>query len=383
MELFLIFSLYLLISLFLYNYFIYPAGIIFISKLVNNKHKPSSLDSYPSVSFIIAAYNEDKVIREKIINTLELDYPEDKFQIIIVSDGSDDNTPKIANEYADSNFIAIHDAQRNGKSSALNRAVEFATGEILVFSDANNDFSKNAIHELVKHFSDVNIAAVTGSKRIYKNSDRQSAEGDDLYWKYESAIKQAESHLGSITAAEGEILAVRKSSFNPIDPTLINDDAAITFDIVKSGSRIIYESNAIAYEEASKNIMDDLRVKIRMTSGGFQTIVREFAFLFPPLSWFSFTFWSHKILRWLAPHFMILILLLSVLLSHRADGLFLLITQLLFYAISFYGWRNRESDLPSYIYIPMYFTSMNIALFIGFIKFLAKKQNVQWTKAER
>jgi poly-beta-1,6-N-acetyl-D-glucosamine synthase len=379
------FLLYLSIALFVYNYFLYPAAIILLSKIKSDEHQKhiGSLNGLPSVSFIVAAYNEEKVIRRKIQNTFEIDYPEDKLQIIVVSDGSDDSTPEIVREFSDKGVISLHEDKRSGKSAALNRAVEISDCEILVFSDANNDFSVDAIKQLVRHFSDGNIGAVTGAKHIYKNLDRQSAEGDGLYWKYESKIKKAESHLGSITAAEGEILAVRKTSFNPIDLSLINDDAAITFDIVKSGNRIIYEENARAFEEASKDLVDDFHVKVRMTSGGYQTVFREKSFLFPPKTWFAFTFLSHKLLRWLAPHFMILIFILSILLLHRVDGMILFLAQIIFYTTATYGWIKRETDLPSIIYIPMYFSSMNFALFVGFIRFFNKKQGVNWKKADR
>lgn len=385
MEMILVFILYLLITLFLYNYIIYPFFIIFLSKIKTDDHLQfiDVLMEYPKVSLIIAAYNEEKVIERKLVNTLAIDYPIDKLQIIVVSDGSDDKTPSIVRDFYDKGIIHLHEDKRSGKSAALNRAAKFADGDIFVFSDANNDFSNDAIMQLVKHFTDKNISAVTGAKHIYENSDRHAAKGDGLYWKYESKIKKAESHLGSITAAEGEILAVRRTSFSPIDVSLINDDAAITFDIVKSGKRIIYEEKAKAYEEASKDLVDDFYVKVRMTSGGYQTIAHEKRFLFPPTSWFAFTFISHKVLRWLVPHIMILILLLSLFLSYRLDAQILLLIQLVFYSLSIYGWFNRNSNLPGYIYIPMYFSSMNFALFIGFIRYFNKNQGVQWRKAKR
>jgi len=385
MESILKFLFILCVFLFLYNYFIYPFVIVVFSRIIPDNHleEINEFEEYPTVSFIVAAYNEETVIRDKIINTLKIDYPAEKFKLIIVTDGSDDSTPDIVKEYSGEGIVCLHEDKRSGKSAALNRAVEISDGEILVFSDANNDFEEQSVKNLVKHFSDENIGAVTGAKHIYENNDREASKGDGLYWRYESKIKAAESHLGSITAAEGEILAVRKSMFKPIAPGKINDDAAITFDIVKSGSRILYEQEAKAYEQASKNLVDDLHVKIRMTQGGFQTMADEKGFLFPPLNWFAFTFVSHKVLRWLTPHLLILIFLLSISLMVKPVFFLLLILQVLFYSVSFYGWINRSKELPGYIYIPMYFTSMNIALFLGFIKYLKNEQGVNWRKAER
>ena len=384
MNLYVIFLL-ICMFLFVYNYFIYPVIIILFSKSKKNLHLIFELEEneVPFVSLIIAAYNEEKVIEAKIQNSLKLDYPEKLFELIVVSDGSDDSTPEIVKKYSDQGVVNLHSPERKGKSAALNRAAEHARGDILVFSDANNDFSDDAIKHLVKHFNDEKVGAVTGAKKIYQNNSREASKGDGLYWNYESAIKKAESHLGSITAAEGEILAVRKSTFKSIDPTLINDDAAITFNIVKSGYRVLYEANAIAYEQASIDLVDDINVKIRMTSGGFQTISREKKFLFPPRSWFAFSFISHKVLRWLAPHLLILIFFLSIISLDNTLVKGFLFLQILFYLISIYGWFIRKAYLPGWVYIPMYFSVMNVALFLGFIRYFNKSQGVNWTKAKR
>ncbi|VAW65946.1 Glycosyl transferase, group 2 family protein [hydrothermal vent metagenome] len=381
------FILFISIFLIVYNHVIYPFIVILISEYF--KKTPvaikNDLSSQPKVSFIIAAYNEESVIKNKIDNTLSIVYPDNKLEIIVVSDGSDDSTENIVLSYKESGVLSLHDVPRAGKTSALNRAVSMASGDILVFSDANNDFSTNAVLELVKHFDDETIGAVTGAKHIYTNSSREAAVGDGLYWKYESVIKMAESTIGSITAADGEILAVRKRLYKPINPVLINDDAAITFDIIKSGHRIIYEPEAKSYEQASADLADDIDVKIRMTAGGFQTVVYEWRYLFPPRSWFSFTFISHKVLRWLTPHFMLLTLLCSAVLSSEYPiYIVLLVMQIVFYSIALYGWSIRQSNnISTAIYIPMYFTVMNIALFKGFIRFIRKNQGVNWNKAKR
>jgi len=398
----------LFMSLFLivYNHILYPLLVVLLAKILDDRQAsiiddPTAsyeththmedaikLMTYPKVSFIIAAYNEEKVIKDKLDNTLALNYPDNDFEIIVVSDGSDDKTVDIVKSFSDSGVISLHEDARSGKTSALNRAVLNASGDILVFSDANNDFSSNAVVKLVKHFSDNAIGGVTGAKHIYTSESRESAVGDGLYWKYESFIKKAESRLGSITAADGEIVAIRKSLYKPVNPELINDDAAITFDIVRSGHRIIYEPEARSYEQASEDLYDDINVKIRMTAGGYQTISYEWKYLFPPLNWFSFSFISHKVLRWITPHLMLLTFITSMLLSTLFSAsivyLFLLVAQLVFYLISLYGWNQRKSgNMPTLIYIPMYFTVMNIALFMGFIRYISNNQGVNWVKARR
>lgn len=380
------FALFSCIGIFLYNYFVYPLIMITYAKFATDLHhnNVAILDSeLPKVSFIIAAYNEEKVIENKISNTLNINYPKELIEIIVVSDGSNDTTPLIVGSFEDQGVIGLHHSDRSGKSAALNRAVEISNGSIIVFSDANNDFSIDSVRQLVRHFSDSQVGAVSGSKQVYSSDSRESAKGDGLYWKYESAIKSAESKIGSITAAEGEIFAVRKVLFDPIDPALINDDAAITFCIVKKGYRVLYEVDAVAYEQASIDLLDDINVKIRMTAGGFQTLMKEKSFLLPPRSWFAFTFLSHKLLRWIAPHLMVLIILFSFLSIENQVAKILLILQGMFYSISLYGWIARRNPLPGWVYIPMYFTVMNVALMLGFFRFLNKKQSVSWKKAER
>jgi len=382
-------ALYLLIlsvGLFVYNYFVYPLCMIFLSEIYKkNEIIPDDCDFgvLPKVSFIVAAYNEEKVIYKKLENTLSLNYPSDLIEIIVVSDGSDDNTMKIVEEFANG-VINMHEPERRGKSAAINRAVERATGDVIILSDANNDFNTDSILSLVSFFSDESVGAVTGSKHIYSSLDRESSAGDGLYWKYESAIKYAESVLGSITAAEGEILAVRKELFTPINEKLINDDAAITFSIIKAGYRVLYDKNAKSFEQASTNLLDDYHVKVRMTTGGYQTISREFGYLFPPTNWFSFNFISHKILRWLAPHFLITMFICSTILVENIYISIFLLLQILFYMISLFGWLNvKNKKLPSLVYIPMYFTYMNMALFHGFIRYIKGHSNVNWRKADR
>ena len=374
-------SLFML--LIMHNYIVYPIMVMLLAKFKPLPHTSNS-NYRPSVSILIAAYNEENVIRRKLENTLALNYPPSSLQIIVVADGSTDRTPQIVEEFSHQGVMSLHIAERGGKSAAINRAVQHASGEILVFSDANNDYSKDAIAHLVSHFSDSSVGGVTGSKRIYTNLDRESAKGDGLYWQYESAIKMAESKIGSITAAEGEIFAVRKTVFKPIPRGVINDDAAITFNIIKSGYRVLYDKQAEAYEQASISLVDDFYVKVRMATGGYQTLMLELGYLFSRPTWFAFSFVSHKVLRWLSPHFLIFVFILTIALASSLLMKAFLALQIAFYVVAMYGWLNRNTrDMPSLIYIPMYFCSMNLAMFIGFIRFIFKSQSVNWRKAAR
>lgn len=369
--------------LILLHYVLYPLGVMLWARL---RPRPTRVgeDHFPSVTLVIAAYNEERVIAQKLENSLALDYPRDRFEIIVVSDGANDRTPEIVAQYADRGVVSLHRPERGGKTAALNRAVAAARGDILVFSDANNDFNPDAIRSLVRHFADASVGGVTGLKQIKPAADRHASAGDGLYWRYESAIKQAESDLGSITGADGEIFAMRKSLYRTIDPRVINDDAELTFSLVGQGYRVLYETAAKSFEYASISITDDFFVKVRMVAGGYQTIARHWRAFLPPRTRFGAMFLVHKVLRWTMPIFLVLVFIASALLAHTAFFAVMFALQCAFYALAFIGWRlHRRGELPMWIYIPFYFTSMNVAAFLGLLRFLKGSQTTAWRKAAR
>lgn len=374
------------LGLLAYHYLVYPAIVILAARFLS--HRPGDVllwdEDLPRISLVIAAYNEEKVIGAKLDNSLALDYPSEKFEIIVVSDGSNDGTPGVVEQYAGRGVISLHEPARRGKTAALNRGVPLASGDIVLFSDANNDFNAGALRALAKHFSDPSVGGVCGVKRITEARGRESSEGDSLYWRYESAIKLAESALGTITNGDGEIFAVRRALYQPMDETVINDDAELTLHLVKNGYRVLYEPGAQSYELASIAIKDDFFVKVRMVAGGFQTIARHAAFLLPPRNWFSIAFFSHKILRWTAPVWLIAMFVASVLLLAQPLYAILFGLQIAFYLLGAVGWFLRQrGDLPTVIYVPFYFCAMNFAAFFGLLRFLRRTQQVQWHKAQR
>jgi len=370
-------------ALLVYHYVLYPVLTIAFARLAG-RQSVQSPTVWPRVSFVIAAYNEERVIADKLLNTLALDYPKDLIEVVVVSDGSDDATESIVHSYASQGVVSLHEPRRRGKTAALNRAVKHAHGDIVVFSDANNDFAPDAIRKLVRHFGDPRVGGVCGAKQIKTAAERQSSLGDGLYWRYESAVKFAESRLGTITNADGEIFALRRDRYQTVPEHIINDDAQITLDLVKQGYRVLYEPEAHSYEFASIHIRDDFHVKVRMIAGGFQTLVENAAALFPLRSWFAWAFFSHKTLRWLGPLFLILMLVTSAALSARPFYLAVLVAQLGFYGIALAGCVGiRRGPLPAVVYVPFYFTTMNMAALWGLIRFLRRGQPVQWRKAQR
>lgn len=369
------------LALVVFHFLFYPFLVIALARLCRaNDDPPAQPDEEaPTVSLVIAAYNEEAVIERKLDNSLGLDYPRERLEVIVVSDGSDDRTHAIATGYADRGVIALHSSPRRGKSAAVNRGVEAATGDIVLFSDAG------AVRTLVRHFVDPEIGGACGRKCIRPAEARESSQGDSIYWRYETVIKAAESTLGVMTAADGEIFAIRRTLFEPIPTEVINDDAEITFGLVRQGFRIVYEPGAVSTELASSVLEDDFRVKVRMIAGGFQTVRWHWRALMPPTSAFAFAFLAHKLLSWLVPVALLIVLGCTVLLAHHPAGAALLAAHVGFYGVALLGWTaRRRGRIPTWKYVPLYFSLMNVAALVGLRCFLASDTvTAVWQKASR
>jgi poly-beta-1,6-N-acetyl-D-glucosamine synthase len=341
---------------------------------------------YPRVSMIIAAYKEAKVIGPKLENSLALDYPRDCLEIIVASDGDEDNTEEIVNSFSLYGIISSHSYERKGKMAAINRGVAMAGGEIILLSDANSVYPKDALATLVRNFADPKVGAVSGRKTIIMKSERESSAGDSAYWKYESFLKTCQSRIGSITTGDGEIFAFRQSLFQPIPENVINDDTAITIDIIEQGYRVVYEPEAISGELASVDFRDDFWVKVRMVAGGFQSMKMYLGtlFCFHPL--FAVQFLSHKALRWIAPVLFIGIFMSNIALLMWPLFRYLTAAQIVFYLFALAGfWYSREHRKMGLLYYPYYFCLMNLAALVGFAKFVKAETDVNmlWKRAKR
>ncbi|MBL8092309.1 MAG: glycosyltransferase family 2 protein, partial [Anaerolineales bacterium] len=231
-----------------YTYFGYP---ILIALIPSYKKRDVTRNYTPvSVTLLIAAYNEKTVIEEKIKNSLTIEYPKDKLQILVVTDGSDDGTNLIVQPYEGGNVKLLHQPERKGKMAAINRAIPHATGEIIIFSDANNFYKQDTIQKLIQPFSDPQVGAVSGSKVIEKG-DGELGNSEGLYWKYESFIKKQESRVSSCTSVAGEILAIRKSLYSIPPNHVINDDFFSAMKILRQGYKLVYVEDAKSIERIS------------------------------------------------------------------------------------------------------------------------------------
>jgi len=370
-----------------YAYIGYPIILNLLSNVFYFKKKKDVLENkeWPTVSLLIAAYNEEKVIGSKIENCLALDYPQALLHVWIASDGSSDNTNKIVKGYSVAHEnIHLLEFPRTGKSGMLNRAINSVKGEIVVFSDANTEYSTDAIKRLVKHFEDPPIGCVSG-RLIYRNpGETISGKGESFYWRYETALKKMESRLGYVAGANGAIYAIRRDLFEPFSPRTINDDFTLSMKIVAKGFKSLYEENAKVYEDVAPTMKSEFNRHVRDGAGHYIAVMSLLCLLNPLLGMRSFIYWSHRIFRWMVPFLLILLFIVNIFLS---DALFyrsLFILQCIFYLLAIIGWMFiKTARLPFLLYVPFYFCNLNLALLLGFLRVVTKVQKTTWERTER
>jgi biofilm PGA synthesis N-glycosyltransferase PgaC len=372
-----------------YNYIGY-AIIVFVLNRLRPKVTPPDIetDRLPSVSFIVAAYNEEDCLNEKVINSLEQNYPQTLVEFIFITDGSTDRSAEII--AGNPRIKGLHEAPRQGKSAALNRAVSYATGDILIFSDANTNLNKDAVLNIGRHYLDPRTGGVAGEKKVLSPSGAEEVgAGEGLYWKYESYLKKLDSDFYSVVGAAGELFSVRRKLYQPLPDNIILDDFVLSLKVAGMGYPIRYEPEAYAMELPSFSLKDEQKRKIRIAAGGFQAI----SLLAPLLAFWkhprlSFLYISHRVLRWaLSPLCMILALISNAILCLGTtvwlyEGLFTL--QVLFYLpgviAAFFTPVREKVKIAKFLY---YFLFMNVSVIRGFFRFLGGRQAATWEKARR
>jgi len=345
--------------------------------------RPSRREAiWPDVSLIIAAYNEEKTIEEKLANSFALTYPKDKLEILVAADGSDDRTAEIVAAHESAGVRLLHHPERRGKTAALGRAVAACRAPIVLFSDANTVYAPETVQAMVRNFADPAVGGVSGRKIVLTDRDRTASEGEVAYWTYESALKQWESAVGSITTADGEIFAMRRELFNSPPGRIVHDDMFLTLAIIEQGSRVVYEPDATSAEYASKTILDEFHLKVRYASAGYQILAAFPRLFMPPRTIFAWQFLAHKLLRWLAPFFLIVVFFSSLVppgLLYRAAFW----AQAVFYLLAAIGYLRLPGVRFPLLYYPLYFCAMNGAFLYGFVRYFVSGQTVLWRKAER
>lgn len=382
-------TLLILIGIVLYAYIGYGILLTIIVKLKNliPKKNRLELEDYPTVSFVVAAYNEENYIKQKIENSLSLDYPKDKIEFVFITDGSTDNTVNIINSYPE--IKLFHRDERRGKINAINRVFPQLNSDILIFSDANTDINHDGIKNIVQNFIDTKVGVVAGEKRIYKNDDNSSAEGEGIYWKYESYLKKLDSDLHSTMGAAGELFAVRKSDMIHVEENILIEDFYLSMKILEKGKKIVYEPNAYATETGSININEELKRKIRISAGGLQSVGKLYRLLNPfRYGIITLQYLSHRVLRWaVCPFVLPIIFILNLVLAvnnYSDFTLMLMMMQVLFYTMVSLGFLlSNRSVKYKVILICYYFFIMNYSVYLGLIRLIRGKQTVIWEKSIR
>ncbi len=342
---------------------------------------------WPSVTIIIAAWNEAEVLEQKIINTLELDYPTGKLHVICITDGSDDNSESIVQKYP--SITLLHMPSRQGKVAALNRAIQFVEAPIVFFSDANAMLNKEAIKRMTSHFKDASIGGVAGEKKILKTVTSSVGRAEGLYWRYESFLKRQDAAFHSVVGAAGELFAIRTDLWRSLDENIILDDFIISMQVRLMGYRFSYEPTAWSMETPSISFAEERKRKVRIAAGAFQSMLYlNGALNFKKNATLSFQFFSRRILRWfVAPFLLPIFAIINFLVVLNEPSSFYIITfvaQIIFYLFALGGYiLYKFNKKPRWLNAPMYFVFMNSCMISGSMLFFKNEHSAIWDKSLR
>ena len=362
----------------LYIYAGYPLLVCLVARIFPKPIKRAHFA--PKVSVIITAYNEEQDIRAKIENTLMIDYPQEKLEIIIASDGSTDKTDLIVGEFAAQNVILFRQEGRVGKTFTQNKAVERATGEIILFSDATTMYQSNVLRAILPNFADESVGCVAGKLIYVDGAGSGIGTGAKGYWTYETFLKECESRACSLIGASGCLYSVRKSAYQPMYPEACSDFLIATL-IYKQGLRTVYEPDAICTEETNRESKKEMRMRVRIISQTFTDLWRNREMLNPARSgFFAIELISHKVLRYSVPFFLILMAVAAG--GGAFSSKFFLVIfalQILFYATALLAWILEKAELnPGILVVPYYFVIANLAAAVGLYKFLRGERYARW-----
>ena len=371
-----------------FAYFGYPAAIYICSKLFGTKAKLSATHTadLPFVSLLISAFNEQDEIEKRLYNAMALDYPPEKFEVVIASDGSTDRTNELVRRVSAlfKGRIRLLDFPNNrGKATVLNEAVPLLNGEIIVLSDANTTMREDAILKLVSWFDQPDIGVVCG--RLVMTDVKTGNNVDSLYWKYETFLKKCESRLGALLGSNGAIYAIRKNLFPGVPHGTIIDDFYIPLEAKRrSGCRIVYDTRAVACEETAPSIRAEFHRRSRLGAGGFQSIGMLWPLLSPAHGWVAFAFFSHKVLRWICPFLLLTMVVANLFVLDLLIGQIAMALQVISYTLAITGnWLPKKPKIFRILRLPTMFVMMNSALFVGFFKWLSGGQSGAWKRTAR
>ena len=368
-----------------YTYVGYPAVLWLLTSRRGGPRPPALPGDHalPSISVLIVAHNEEHIIRERVENLLALDYPREKVELAVASDGSRDRTADIVAEYANRSVRLFRYEKNAGKAAALDATVPQLRGDIAVLSDANTMMEPPALRQLARWFSDRSVGVVCG--KLILTDPATGLNVDSLYWRYETFLKRAEAKLGALLGANGAIYAIRRELFPGIDATTIVDDFVIPLVArIRSGCRIIYDETAVALEETPPDLGMEFRRRARIGAGDFQSLALVWPLLNPGNGWITFTFVSHKLLRWLCPFFLLAIAGATLVLADRGVYVIALLMQVLLYGLALLGrFLSNRSNAGRVMRLATMFATMNAALLVGFFRWATTRQQGAWERTAR
>lgn len=363
-------------ALLFYSYLGYPLLLGVWSKWAPRPVRASLY--FPTVSILLSAFNEEKVIAKKMDNLLALDYPEEKIEILVGSDGSTDGTAKILARYEGNKVKVVSSNERGGKPRMLNLLAQKAKGEILVLTDARQRLDKEALRHLVKNFSDPTVGCVSG-ELVFEGVNGSVGEGVGFYWRYEKFIRSRESRIDSVIGATGALYALRRPLYSQMPPETILDDVYVPMKSAARGFRTLFEGEAVVYDEASSTPRQEYERKVRTLAGNYQSFVQLSGMLNPFKSRLALQFISHKLLRVLAPFFLVALFCSnSFLLQGHLYRIFFFL-QSTFYAAALLG-AFAPAPLKKIFSAPYVFCLLNISALAGLYRYLSGRQRVTWVK---
>lgn len=382
------------VSALAYSYAVYPLLIFLLAawrqtwrdlKFLLARHdrrKTPREEFLPRVAVLVAAYNEESVIEEKIRNTLALDYPLQQVEILLGLDAPTDSSVERATSIAHPSLRVIPFPVRRGKLAVIRDLAASTTADLLVFSDANTLLRPDCLRRLVGHFQQPRVGAVCGELRL--TSADGAHQGESLYWRYEVALKFLENRLNCVLGANGAVYAVRRELFRT-DRHWIVEDFHVPMEIRYAGHRVVYDPEAIALEESAPSLAAEFRRKVRIGAGDYQTLLGNLHFLNPFKGMVALAYFSHKVLRWLGPFFLLAALGANVALADR-HPLFVVTLglQTAFYLFALLGFAlQRRGRTTRLLALPLYFSAVNLALLVGFFRLLAGRQETKWASTPR
>lgn len=381
------------VGLVLYTYFGYPLVLLLLTSgkqlaadirfgLGKRNRRRRGNSQLPKVSLVFAAHNEARVIGQKMNNCKLLDYPVERLEILVGCDGCTDRTAALARRANVPNARILEISNRGGKPATLNLLVPLAQGDIVVLCDSNTMFQPEALMFLVRHFEERNVGCVCGELRLVDAGQKRSSE--NLYWKYETMLKFLESRLNMLVGANGGILAIRRDLFAPLPPDGIIDDFLVAMRIRAAGHRVVYDAEAVAIEELAEGAHHEFRRRIRIGAGNFHALKYTCKLLNPAMGWIALSYWSHKVFRWVVPLALCVAGASAILLASdpRYAGVAALGALIVGLGLAGYC-LDRRGRYSAPFSLPFYFLSMNLALLLGFVRFLRQSQSTVWKPTPR